>query len=185
MAKTLRVELSMREAPGEAQAQAEAALKAPARAVALRQTQRGAGELAYRPRIDFPFLVNLWHHLNREQMTVTSAEGSQCRPAVGPWITHSRAPIGNRARASSQGSSCRHAQRSIPTSRRLPPFPRRTRTAPRALSRSLSLRSSASPIRSPARQSSTIRARRRCPSARSPAARINAMISSTVGGSAG
>lgn len=71
MAKTFRVELSMREAPGEAQARAEAALNAPARAVALRLTQRGAGELAYRPRIGFPFLVNLWHHLNREQMTVT------------------------------------------------------------------------------------------------------------------
>src|SRR5581483_1487534 len=43
----------------------------------------------------------------------------------------------------------------------------------------------ASLIRRPARQSSTISARSRWPSARSPMVRITAMISSTVGGSAG
>jgi len=60
------------------------------------------------------------------------------QPAVGPWITHSSAPMGSSPRISSQGSSWSHAQRSIPTSRRLPPFPRRTSTAPRVRSRSLS-----------------------------------------------
>src|SRR5437763_3094817 len=46
----------------------------------------------------------------------------------------------------------------IPTSRRLPPFPRRTSTAPRERSRSLSCSASASLIRSPARHSRTISA---------------------------
>ena len=59
---------------------------------------------------------------------------------------------------STQGSSWSHAQRSIPTSRRLPPFPRRINTAPRVRSRSLSWSESASLIRSPARHSSTISA---------------------------
>ena len=44
--------------------------------------------------------------------------GSQCRPAVGPWITHRSAPTGSWARISSHGSNCDQAQRSIPTSRR-------------------------------------------------------------------
>ena len=70
MAKTFRVELSAREEPAEVQARAATALKDPARAVGLRLKNRGAGELAYRPLIGFPFLVNLWHHLNREQMTI-------------------------------------------------------------------------------------------------------------------
>ena len=47
--------------------------------------------------------------------------------------------------------NCGHARRSIPTSRRRPPLPRRTRTAPRVASRSVSARSSASPIRRPDR----------------------------------
>ena len=67
-----------------------------------------------------------------------AAEASHRRPAVGPWITHSTAPIGSSRRTSSHGSICSQAQRSIPTSRRLPPFPCRTSTAPRERSRSLS-----------------------------------------------
>ena len=70
MAETFSVELSMREAPDEAQARAATALKQPAAAVGLRLKNREADELAYRPRVGFPFLVNLWHHLNGEQMTV-------------------------------------------------------------------------------------------------------------------
>jgi hypothetical protein len=48
MARTFRVELSMREAPADAQARAATALKDPARAVGLRLKNRGARELAYR-----------------------------------------------------------------------------------------------------------------------------------------
>jgi hypothetical protein len=76
MAKTFSVELSMREAPSEAQARAVTALNEPARAVGLRLKNQGTGELAYRPRVGFPFVVNLWHHLNREQMTVRFEPGA-------------------------------------------------------------------------------------------------------------
>jgi hypothetical protein len=70
MASKFNVELTMREAPAEAQARAATALTDPARVVGLRLTKRRAGELDYRPRVQFPFLIMLWHNLNREQMTV-------------------------------------------------------------------------------------------------------------------
>jgi hypothetical protein len=73
MANAFHVELSMRQPPGEAQARAAAALKAPAHAVGLRLTTQRAGELSYRPRVQFPFVLMLWHSLNREQMTITFA----------------------------------------------------------------------------------------------------------------
>jgi hypothetical protein len=76
MANKFNVELSMREAPAEAQARAATALTDPARTVGLRLTKRGAGELGYRPRVQFPFLIMLWHNLNREQMTVTFEPGT-------------------------------------------------------------------------------------------------------------
>jgi hypothetical protein len=69
-----------------------------------------------------------------------AADCSQCRPAVGPWMTHSSAPTGRRPRISIHGSSWDHAHRSMPTSRRRPPLPRRTSTAPRERSRSVSAR---------------------------------------------
>lgn len=70
MATAFNVQLSMREAPAEAQARAATALNDPARAVGLRLTKRGPGELGYRPRVQFPFVIMLWHNLNREHMTV-------------------------------------------------------------------------------------------------------------------
>jgi hypothetical protein len=76
MANKFKVELSMREAPAEAQARAVTALTDPARAVGLRLTKRGALDLGYRPRVQFPFLIMLWHNLNREQMTVTFEPGA-------------------------------------------------------------------------------------------------------------
>jgi hypothetical protein len=51
MAIPFDVQLSMSEAPSEAQARAADALVDPARAVGLRLTKRGAGELGYRPRV--------------------------------------------------------------------------------------------------------------------------------------
>src|SRR5436190_10255151 len=71
MASPFRVELSMREPPAEAQAKAANDLTDAARVVGFRLTKRGAGELGYRPRVQFPFTIMLWHNLNREQMTVT------------------------------------------------------------------------------------------------------------------
>jgi hypothetical protein len=70
MATAFNVELSMREAPAEAQARAATALTEPARAVGLRLTKRGPGELGYRPRVQFPFMLMLWHNLNGERMSV-------------------------------------------------------------------------------------------------------------------
>jgi hypothetical protein len=60
------------------------------------------------------------------------------RPHVGPLTTQRSAPIGVSALCSSQGRSCSQPQSSIPTSRRLPPLPERTRIAPRPGSRSRS-----------------------------------------------
>ena len=70
MPSAFNVELSMREAPAEAQARAASALVEPARAVGLRLTKRGAGELQYSVRVQFPFLVMLYHKLSGERMTV-------------------------------------------------------------------------------------------------------------------
>ena len=44
-------------------------------------------------------------------------------------MTHTSAPTGSETRVSSHGAICPQAQRSIPTSRRLPPLPWRTRDA--------------------------------------------------------
>jgi len=76
MPSAFNLELSMREAPSEAQARAATALVEPARAVGLRLTKRGAGELGYTPRVQFPFLVMLYHKLSGEQMTVRFEAGT-------------------------------------------------------------------------------------------------------------
>ena len=76
MASQFTVELSMRGSPAEVQARAVDALTEPARSVGLRLTKRGAGELHYRPRVQFPFLVMLWHNLNGERMTVKFEPGA-------------------------------------------------------------------------------------------------------------
>jgi hypothetical protein len=77
MPSAFNVELSMREPPDEAQARAATALVEPARAVGLRLTKRGAGELGYTPRVQFPFLVMLYHKLSGEQMTVKFEPGAE------------------------------------------------------------------------------------------------------------
>jgi hypothetical protein len=76
MARPFSVELSMPESPSEAQSRAATALADAARVVGLRLTKRGAGELSYKPRVQFPFLLMLWHNLNREQMTVRFEPGA-------------------------------------------------------------------------------------------------------------
>jgi hypothetical protein len=75
MASPFSVELSMSEAPAEAQARAANALDEPARLVGLRLTKRGAGELQYKPRVQFPFMLMLWHNLNGEKMTAKFEPG--------------------------------------------------------------------------------------------------------------
>ena len=75
----------------------------------------------------------------------------------GPRSTQNSRPAGGSARSSSQGLRWVLAQRSMPTSRRLSPLPWRINREPRLGSRSVSLSASASLIRSPARQSTTMR----------------------------
>ena len=91
------------------------------------------------------------------------------RPRVGPVMTQNSGPTGSSTRTSSHGWSSSQAQSSMPTSRRRPPLPRRTSTAPRRASRSASASASASLIRKPARQSTAISPRSRRPCRSSPA----------------
>jgi len=77
MVNTFKVELSMREAPGEAQARAADALTDPARRIGLHLSKTAEGELDYKPRIKWPLAVSLWHRLNGEQMTVKFEPGAE------------------------------------------------------------------------------------------------------------
>ena len=89
--------------------------------------------------------------------------GDHGRPAVGPSMTHSRAPTGSVGRKSAAGRSAAIPGRSMPAARRLPPLPGRPRVYPVLRSRSLSASASASLIRRPARHTTTISARTRTP----------------------
>lgn len=95
MARPFSVELSMREPPAEAQARAADALAEPARAVGLRLTKRGGRELRYRPRVQFPFLIMLWHNLNGERMTVRfePGEGGGTRVALNGAVARGKHPL--------------------------------------------------------------------------------------------
>jgi hypothetical protein len=86
-----------------------------------------------------------------------TADADQARPRVGPSITQNKGPTGSSTRLAIHASSSAHAHTSSPTSRLRPPF--LTRALPRIGSRSLSVSDSASWIRSPPRQSTTISAR--------------------------
>jgi hypothetical protein len=95
MAKSFSVELSMREAPGEAQAHASSALAEPARAVGLRLAKSAPGTLSYRPRVRFPFLLMLMHTLNGERMTVQfepAADGGS-RVTIDGAVAAAREPL--------------------------------------------------------------------------------------------
>jgi hypothetical protein len=118
------------------------------------------------------------------QFAAWAAPADQACPRVGPAITQNNGPTGSVARSDSHGLSADHPHASIPTWRRRSFLPCLTRIDPRRSSRSVSLSESASLIRSPARQSTTINPLRRLPYRAWPASRMTAMISSTVGGSA-
>ena len=95
MAVPFDVQLSMPEAPSEAQARAADALADPARRVGLRLTNRGTSELTYRPKVQFPFLLMLWHTLNGVRMTVSfePGEGSGTRVSISGAVARSRQPL--------------------------------------------------------------------------------------------
>ncbi len=91
MATKFAVELSLPEAPSEAQARAANALHDPARAVGLRLTKRGPALLRFSPRVQFPFVLMAWHYLNGEQMTARfdSAEGGGTRVTISGAVARS------------------------------------------------------------------------------------------------
>ena len=95
MASPFTVELSMPEPPAEAQARAADTLTDPARAVGLRLTRRAAGELQYKPRVQFPFLIMLWHNLSGEKMTVKFAPGESggTRVSISGAVARDRHPL--------------------------------------------------------------------------------------------
>ncbi len=80
MSKKFTVELSLAEAPDEARARAATALKRPAQQLGLRLKSTGSDGLVFEPSWGFPFLVNTWRHLDRQQMSVRvepAADGSR------------------------------------------------------------------------------------------------------------
>ena len=95
MATPFDVQLSMSEAPSEAQARAAEALSDPARQVGLRLTKRSASVLTFRPRVQFPFLLMLWHNLNGEQMTVKFEPGDRggTRVNISGAVARDRQPL--------------------------------------------------------------------------------------------
>lgn len=95
MASPFTVELSVPEPPAEAQARAADALAEPARVVGLRLVKRGAGELQYKPRVQFPFLIMLWHNLTGEKMTVKFEPGESggSRVSISGAVARSRHPL--------------------------------------------------------------------------------------------
>ena len=95
MASPFTVELSMPAPPSEAQARAANDLTGAASAVGLRLTKRTAGELQYRPRVQFPFLIMLWHTLNGEKMTVRfdPGEGGGTRVTINGTVARGNHPL--------------------------------------------------------------------------------------------
>jgi hypothetical protein len=84
MARAFNIELSMSESPAEAQARAADAFTEPALAVGLRLTDRGPGELKYRPLVNGPFSSCSWRNLDGEKMTVKfePADGGGTRVTI-------------------------------------------------------------------------------------------------------
>ena len=95
MASPFNVELSMPEPPAEAQARAADAFVEPARAVGLRLTKRGAGQLEYKPRVQWPFLLTLWRNVSGEKMTASfePAEAGGTRVTITGAVARGRHPL--------------------------------------------------------------------------------------------
>ena len=95
MATPFDVQLSMTEAPSDAQARAVDALKDPAHRVGLRLTKRGPGELRYSARVQFPFLLMLWNTLSGVRMTVKfePGEGGGTRVTIRGAVAKARQPL--------------------------------------------------------------------------------------------
>ena len=95
MANAFNIELSISESPAEAQAHAADALTEPASAVGLRLTERGPGELKYRPLVQWPFLIVLWRNLNGQKMAVKfePANGGGTRVTISGAVARAKRPL--------------------------------------------------------------------------------------------
>ena len=95
MASAFNIELSMSESPGDAQARAAGAFTEPASAIGLRLTERSAGELKYRPLVQWPVLIMLWRNLSGEKMTVKfePAEGGGTRVTINGAVARAKHPL--------------------------------------------------------------------------------------------
>jgi hypothetical protein len=95
MANPFNIELWVSESPAEAHARAADALGKPASAVGLRLTERGPAELKYRPLVQWPFLIVLWHNLNGEKMTVKfePADGGGTRVTINGAVARGKHPL--------------------------------------------------------------------------------------------
>jgi hypothetical protein len=95
MAVPFDVELSMPDAPADAQARAAEDLKDPAHRVGLRLTKRGTGELGYSARVQFPFLLMLWNTLDGVRMTVKfePREEGGTRVTIKGAVARGRQPL--------------------------------------------------------------------------------------------
>lgn len=95
MASAFNVEFTMREAPAEAQSRAANELTEPARLIGLRLVRRGTDELIYRPRVQFPFLLMLYHSLSGERMTVSFEPdaGGGSRVSISGAVAKAKLPL--------------------------------------------------------------------------------------------
>ena len=95
MGSAFNIELSMSESPADAQARAADALTEPASAVGLRLIERGAGELKYRPLVQWPFLIVLWRNVNGERMPVKfePADGDGTRVTISGAVARAKQPL--------------------------------------------------------------------------------------------
>jgi hypothetical protein len=95
MATPFNIELSMSKSPAEAQARAADAFTEPAEAVGLRLTERSAGELKYRPLVQWPFLIVLWRNLSGEKMTVRfePADAGGTRVTIDGAVARGKHPL--------------------------------------------------------------------------------------------
>ena len=95
MASPFTVELSTPEPPAEAQARAASDLTEPARIVGLRLTKRAPGELQYKPRVQWPFLVMLWRNITGEKMTVKFEPGESggTRVTISGAVARGKHPL--------------------------------------------------------------------------------------------
>ena len=95
MPSKFTVEVSMRDAPAEAQARAASALSQPARALGLRLRSRDGGQLAYGPRVQWPFLLMLYRRLSGERMDVRfeADAGGGSRVTISGAVAKSKQPL--------------------------------------------------------------------------------------------